>query len=76
MLLVQKALAKAFPKHMHPRVDTWLKTWMPDPSYNTALAFLSNQPLMLAALYAAGVVSINASLLTWRLRGRKEWTVL
>ena len=82
MLLVQKALAKAFPKHMHPRVDTWLKTWMPDPSYNTSLAasaaapaFLSNQPLMLAALYAAGVVSINASLLAWRLRGRKEWTL-
>ena len=81
MLIVQKALANGFPKHMHPRVDTWLKTWMPDPSYNTALAasaapaFLSNQPVMMAALYAAGVVSINASLLAWRLRGRKEWTL-
>ncbi len=82
MLIFQKALANAFPKHLHPRVDTWLKTWMPDPSYSTALAasaaspaFLSNQPVMMAALYAAGVVSINASLLAWRLRGRKEWTL-
>ncbi len=80
MLLVQNALAKAFPERMHPRVDTWLKTWVSNSTpasliFVTAPAAASNQPLLYATLSMAGVLGINAALLARQMRHRKEWSL-
>lgn len=82
MLIVRSAFAKILPESMHSRWDTWASVWLPQPMLPTLAAsfpaaFLTspNNPAVQGALCCAGMFGLNAAVIAWTKRGRKEWTL-
>lgn len=82
MLIVRSAFAKILPESMHSRWDTWASVWLPQPALPTltasfAASFLTNpnNPAVQGALCCAGMFGLNAAVIAWARRGRKEWTL-
>ena len=82
MLIVRSAFAKILPESMHSRWDTWASVWLPQPALPTLTAsfaapFLTNpnNPAVQGALFCAGLFGLNAAVVAWAKRGRKEWTL-
>ena len=85
MLIVRDTFAKILPKSMHSRWDTWSSVWLPQPMLPTLTASFaatlisspiqSTLPGVQGALCCAGIFGLNASIIAFSKRGRKEWTL-
>lgn len=85
MLIVRNTFAKILPESMHSRWDTWSSVWLPQPILPTLTASFaatlisspiqSTIPGVQGALCCAGIFGLNASIIAFSKRGRKEWTL-
>lgn len=82
MLIVRQTIAKVLPDSMHARWDSWTSAWLPNAMLPTLAASIvppllgtSSNPVAQGVLCCAAMLGLNASVLAWAKRGRKEWTL-